>query len=76
MGERSRGYRYGGIETRRCYRVCKKGLVIEDGSQDQEIKTLIGKLRFPLGIQQAIAYIQDQRLTREFSIDDYLEEYG
>jgi len=54
----------------------KKGLDVEGESQDQGIKTLVEKLqRFPLAIQQAIAYIKDQKVTGKFSIDDYLEEY-
>ena len=54
----------------------KKGLGIEDESQNKEIKALVEKLQhFPLAIQQAIAYIEDQRVTGEFDIDDYLEEY-
>ncbi|WP_438456569.1 tetratricopeptide repeat protein [Wolbachia endosymbiont of Kerria lacca] len=56
----------------------KKGLSIpkEDKSQDQEVEGLLKKLqRFPLAIQQAIAYIKDQRVTRKFGINDYLQEY-
>ncbi|WP_353281453.1 tetratricopeptide repeat protein [Wolbachia endosymbiont (group B) of Horisme vitalbata] len=54
----------------------KKGFSIEDESQNEKIKVLVEKLQhFPLAIQQAISYIEDQRVTREFSIDDYLEEY-
>ncbi|WP_410543514.1 tetratricopeptide repeat protein [Wolbachia endosymbiont of Aedes albopictus] len=54
----------------------KRGLSIEDESQDKEIKALVEKLQyFPLAIQQAIAYIADQRITGEFDIDDYLNEY-
>lgn len=54
----------------------KKGLGIEDESQNEKIKVLVEKLQyFPLAIQQAIAYIEDQRVTEEFDIDDYLNEY-
>ncbi|WP_341816351.1 ankyrin repeat domain-containing protein [Wolbachia endosymbiont (group A) of Nomada goodeniana] len=57
----------------------KKGLDIseEDDSQNQEIKSLVEeKLQcFPLAIQQAIAYIKDQRVTGEFTIANYLEKY-
>ena len=54
----------------------KKGLSIEDEFQNEKIKALVEKLQhFPLAIQQAIAYIEDQRFTREFDIDDYLNEY-
>ncbi|MFT4314720.1 MAG: FxSxx-COOH system tetratricopeptide repeat protein [Wolbachia pipientis] len=54
----------------------KRGLSIEDEFQDKEIKALVEKLQyFPLAIQQAIAYIADQRITGEFDIDDYLNEY-
>lgn len=54
----------------------KKGLDIEDESQNEKIKALVEKLQhFPLAIQQSIAYIEDQRVTREFDIDDYLNEY-
>ncbi|XP_011686121.1 PREDICTED: uncharacterized protein LOC105448935 isoform X2 [Wasmannia auropunctata] len=64
------------LELEDAIKFVKKGLGIEDKSQDQEIKTLVEKLqRFPLAIQQAIAYIEDQRVTGGFSIDDYLEEY-
>ncbi|WP_264706655.1 tetratricopeptide repeat protein [Wolbachia endosymbiont (group B) of Archips podanus] len=54
----------------------KKGLSIEDESQNEKIEALVEKLKhFPLAIQQAIAYIEDQRVTGEFDIDDYLNEY-
>ncbi|MCA7010368.1 tetratricopeptide repeat protein [Wolbachia endosymbiont of Tribolium confusum] len=54
----------------------KKGLSIEDESQNEKIKALVEKLQhFPLAMQQAIAYIEDQRVTREFDINDYLNEY-
>lgn len=54
----------------------KKGLNIGDESQGREIKALVEKLQcFPLAIQQAIAYIEDQRVTGEFSINNYLEKY-
>ncbi len=54
----------------------KKGLSIEDESQNEKIKALVEKLQhFPLAIQQAISYIEDQRVTRKFDIDDYLKEY-
>ncbi|WP_410542226.1 tetratricopeptide repeat protein [Wolbachia endosymbiont of Tetranychus urticae] len=55
----------------------KKGFNIEeDESQNEKIKALVEKLQyFPLAIQQAVAYIEDQRITREFDIDDYLNEY-
>lgn len=54
----------------------KKGLIIEDESQNEKIKALVEKLQhFPLAIQQAISYIEDQRVTRKFDIDDYLKEY-
>lgn len=45
-------------------------------SQDQEIEKLVKKLQcFPLAIQQAIAYIEDQKVTGEFGISDYLKKY-
>ncbi|WP_367363652.1 tetratricopeptide repeat protein [Wolbachia endosymbiont (group B) of Scrobipalpa ocellatella] len=54
----------------------KKGLIIEDESQNEKIKALVEKLQhFPLAIQQVISYIEDQRVTRKFDIDDYLKEY-
>ncbi|WP_264337581.1 tetratricopeptide repeat protein [Wolbachia endosymbiont (group B) of Dolichovespula media] len=54
----------------------KKGFSIEDESQNEKIKALVEKLQhFPLAIQQAISYIEDQRVTRKFDIDDYLKEY-
>ena len=56
----------------------KKGLGIpeDETSQDEEIQNLIEKMQmFPLAIQQAIAYIADQRVTENFSINDYLQEY-
>ncbi|WP_143688847.1 tetratricopeptide repeat protein [Wolbachia endosymbiont of Laodelphax striatellus] len=54
----------------------KKGLSIEDESQNEKIKALVEKLQhFPLAIQQAISYIEDQKFTGEFDIDDYLKEY-
>ena len=56
----------------------KKGLSIseEDKSQDKKIESLVKELQlFPLAVQQAIAYIEDQRVTGEFEINDYLTEY-
>ncbi|XP_058834904.1 uncharacterized protein LOC131692068 [Topomyia yanbarensis] len=57
----------------------KKGLRIpaHDESQDEEIQKLVETLQlFPLAIQQAIAYIEDQRvMEEEFSIGNYLEKY-
>ena len=56
----------------------KKGLGLpeEDTSQDQEIQNLVVRLQmFPLAIQQAVAYIEDQRVTGDFSVNDYLQEY-
>ncbi|WP_264731809.1 ankyrin repeat domain-containing protein [Wolbachia endosymbiont (group A) of Sphaerophoria taeniata] len=54
----------------------KKGLFINDELQDQEIKNLVEKLQhFPLAIRQAIAYINDRKVTEEFRVSDYLKEY-
>ncbi|XP_044747144.1 uncharacterized protein LOC123308516 [Coccinella septempunctata] len=66
------------LELEEAIEFVKTGLGIskEDESQDQEIKNLVEKLQcFPLFIQQAIAYIEDQRVTGEFGINDYLKEY-
>ncbi|WP_265043763.1 hypothetical protein [Wolbachia endosymbiont (group A) of Scambus nigricans] len=30
---------------------------------------------FPLAIQQAVSYIEDQKITEKFEISDYLKEY-
>ncbi|XP_058834906.1 uncharacterized protein LOC131692069 [Topomyia yanbarensis] len=56
----------------------KKGLKISDNdkSQDEELEKLVSILQcFPLAIQQAIAYIEDEGKTGEFSIRNYLEKY-
>ncbi|MEY2392697.1 NB-ARC domain-containing protein [Wolbachia endosymbiont of Tettigetta isshikii] len=56
----------------------KKGFNIpkKGRSQDRGIKNLVRRLqRFPLAIQQAISYIEDQRITEKFKISDYLKEY-
>jgi hypothetical protein len=56
----------------------KQGLNIskDNNSQDQEIESLAQKLQcFPLAIQQATAYIEDQRAIRKFGIGGYLKEY-
>ncbi|WP_353279788.1 tetratricopeptide repeat protein [Wolbachia endosymbiont (group B) of Xanthorhoe designata] len=64
------------LKSEKAIEFVKKSLSIEDESQNEKIKALVEKLqRFPLAIQQAIAYIEDQRITEEFDIDDYLEKY-
>ena len=59
------------IKLIKCLRIPK-----EDTSQDQEIQKLVETLQmFPLAIQQAVAYIADQRVTGDFGINNYLQEY-
>jgi tetratricopeptide (TPR) repeat protein len=61
----------------------RKALGIEDGSQENEVKKLAETLqRFPLALQQAVAYIKEesQKLEnvdpeKKFWINDYLDEY-
>ncbi|CAL8141071.1 unnamed protein product [Orchesella dallaii] len=51
----------------------KKGLSIKDNNQDNSIKKLVKKQQFfPLVLQQAISYIQQQSRVRPFGIEKYL----
>ncbi|GFR03924.1 ankyrin repeat domain protein [Trichonephila clavata] len=68
----------GELEQRDAIEFVKKGFNIlkKDKSQDREIENLVRRLQcFPLAIQQAISYIEDQRIIEEFKISDYLKEY-
>ncbi|MES2141710.1 MAG: NB-ARC domain-containing protein [Pseudomonadota bacterium] len=53
----------------------KQGLTITDDFQDAKIKELNNLLQgLPLALQQAIAYIRNQRnINSEFSVENYLE---
>nr|CAH7726410.1 unnamed protein product [Callosobruchus chinensis] len=52
----------------------KKGLEIEDKSQNDQIGNLVKELQyFPLAIQQAIAHIKETQESRNF--EGYLEKY-
>ena len=54
----------------------KSGLGITNKLQDREVKQLAETLGyFPSALQEAIAYIKDQRVTGKFEISDYLKEY-
>lgn len=54
----------------------KRELKITNKSQDREIKQLAETLGyFPLALQQAIAYIKDERITGKFKIKNYLKGY-
>ncbi|AGJ99559.1 Ankyrin repeat domain protein [Wolbachia endosymbiont of Drosophila simulans wHa] len=68
----------GELEQRDAIEFVKKGFNIlkKDKSQDREIENLVRRLQcFPLAIQQAISYIEDQRIIEKFKISDYLKEY-
>ncbi|WP_264329775.1 MULTISPECIES: ankyrin repeat domain-containing protein [unclassified Wolbachia] len=68
----------GELEQRDAIEFVKKGFNIlkKDKSQDREIENLVRRLQcFPLAIQQAMSYIEDQRIIEEFKISDYLKEY-
>lgn len=68
----------GELEQRDAIEFVKKGFNIlkKDKSQDREIENLVRRLQcFPLAIQQAISYIEDQRTIEKFKISDYLKEY-
>lgn len=56
----------------------KKGLLILDDSQLQDIEDLVGFLQFyPLVMRQAIAYIQIEKKTKnsKFTVGDYVRRY-
>ncbi|QTP63236.1 ankyrin repeat domain-containing protein [Wolbachia endosymbiont of Ceratosolen solmsi] len=68
----------GELEQRDAIEFVKKGFNIlkKDKSQDREIENLVRRLQcFPLAIQQAISYIEGQRIIEKFKISDYLKEY-
>ncbi|WP_341811499.1 ankyrin repeat domain-containing protein [Wolbachia endosymbiont (group A) of Oxytorus armatus] len=67
-----------GLELKDAIEFVKKGFNIpkKDKSQDWEIENLVRRLQcFPLAIQQAVSYIEDQKITEKFEISDYLKEY-